>query len=572
MPQALYRKWRPRLWEQVIGQEHVVQTLRNAVRSGRIAHAYLFAGPRGTGKTTTARLLAKALNCLHPDPAQRPCDQCGTCQAVNEGRFLDLIEIDAASNTSVDDVRDLRDKINLAPGEGRYKVYIIDEVHMLSTAAFNALLKTLEEPPPHAIFILATTEIHKIPPTVLSRCQRFEFRRIPLPKIVGQLKALAQQEGIEAEEEALTLIARQATGSLRDAISLFDQLAASGQALTLTAAQALLGTATDQRVMDLIEALLQHEATRGLQCIHQAMENGVDARQFARQVVDYLRNLMLIVMDSTDQIEATPEQRSQMTNHARRFTLPYLMHAIQQFNQAATETRSTWHPTLLLELALAQTLAFIPQAQPATPLPASAGPTPLEPVAPPPFPASAPTPKRTAEQAPAASTPPTGSDATTPRPVSTPAASAPPFTDASSKATPENSSLPAASAENLPDTRKVLQNWARIRAIVKSRRTQTEALLNSCKVVQVHHGALVLGFATELLKSKMETDENIALTRAAVRQVLGVDLPIVCTVVGTKATSLPEDFGIEPDGMVSTALSLGAKIVKKETNPTHDQE
>lgn len=572
MAQALYRKWRPRLWEQVIGQEHVVQTLRNAVRSERIAHAYLFAGPRGTGKTTTARLLAKALNCLHPDPAQRPCDQCGPCQAVNEGRFLDLIEIDAASNTSVDDVRDLRDKINLAPGEGRYKVYIIDEVHMLSTAAFNALLKTLEEPPPHAIFILATTEIHKIPPTVLSRCQRFEFRRIPLPQIVNHLKSLAQQEGVEAEDEALSLIARQATGSLRDAISLFDQLAASGQALTLAAAQALLGTATDQRVMDLIEALLQRESARGLQCIHQALESGVDARQFARQVVDYLRNLMLIAMGSADQIEATPEQRSQMANHARRFTLPYLMEAIQRFNQAATEARSTWHPTLLLELALAQTLAFEPQGHSTTPLPGSVSPTPLGATPTASSPSPAPSPRRAAEQVTAAPTPPGSPSVASSQPTRAPAAPTPAPTAASSEAPPSDSTSPAPPAENLPDTRKVLQNWARIRALVKSRRTQTEALLNSCKVVQVHNGMLVLGFATELLKSKMEAGENISLTRAAVRQVLGVDLPVICTVVGSKATALPEDFGIEPDGMVSTALSLGAKIVKKEINPTHDQE
>ena len=180
MTQALYRKWRPRKWDEVISQEHVIKTLRNAIQSGKVGHAYLFSGPRGTGKTTTARLLAKAVNCLAEDTANRPCDECANCTAVNDGRFMDLIEIDAASNTSVDDVRDLRDKINFSPSVGKYKVYIIDEVHMLSTAAFNALLKTLEEPPAHAIFILATTEVHKIPATVLSRCQRHEFRRIPV--------------------------------------------------------------------------------------------------------------------------------------------------------------------------------------------------------------------------------------------------------------------------------------------------------------------------------------------------------------------------------------------------------
>ncbi len=296
MSQALYRKWRPSQWEQVVGQEHVVQTLRNAVLGGRVAHAYLFAGPRGTGKTTTARLLAKAVNCLSTDLAKRPCDECEHCKAVNQGRFLDLIEIDAASNTSVEDVRDLRDKINFSPNQGQYKVYIVDEVHMLSTAAFNALLKTLEEPPPHAIFILATTEMHKIPATVLSRCQRHEFRRIPITDIVTQLKKMAEAEDLKVEDEALTLVARQATGSLRDAISLLDQLASGGGAITLELARSLLGTATSQTVLELLGAILEKDTARGLDLIYTTLDAGADPRQFARQVVDYLRTLLLIRM------------------------------------------------------------------------------------------------------------------------------------------------------------------------------------------------------------------------------------------------------------------------------------
>jgi DNA polymerase III subunit gamma/tau len=197
MSQALYRKYRPQGWAEVVGQQHVVQTLRNAIMADRVGHAFLFAGPRGTGKTTLARLLAKAVNCLSEDKTKRPCNECDHCKAVNENRFMDLIEIDAASNNGVDDVRDLRDKINFSPTQGKFKVYIIDEVHMMSGGAFNALLKTLEEPPPHAIFVLATTEIHKIPATVLSRCQRHEFRRVPVDEIVGQLKAIVTAEKLK---------------------------------------------------------------------------------------------------------------------------------------------------------------------------------------------------------------------------------------------------------------------------------------------------------------------------------------------------------------------------------------
>ena len=356
MSQALYRKWRPHLWEQVIGQEHIVQTLQNAIQGGRVGHAYLFAGPRGTGKTTTARLLAKAVNCLEEDPGKRPCDHCAHCIAVNEGRFLDLIEIDAASNTSVDDVRDLRDKINFSPSQGEFKVYIIDEVHMLSTAAFNALLKTLEEPPAHAIFILATTEVHKIPATVLSRCQRHEFRRIPVLDIVQTLKEMATAEKVEVDDDALLLIARQSTGSMRDAISLLDQLASTGEHITLATAQTVLGTATSQLVIGLVDALQNRKAADGLAVVHRALDGGTDPRQFARQVVEYLRCLLLIRMGSGEQVEATPEQRAQMGKHASGMDPAWIMECIRAFNTAAADTRGGWQPSLGLELALVESI------------------------------------------------------------------------------------------------------------------------------------------------------------------------------------------------------------------------
>ncbi len=545
MSQALYRKWRPRQWDQVIGQDHLVQTLHNAVKSGRVGHAYLFAGPRGTGKTTTARLLAKAVNCLDEDLGNRPCDQCAHCTAVNENRFLDLIEIDAASNTSVEDVRDLRDKINFSPSQGRFKVYIIDEVHMLSTAAFNALLKTLEEPPAHAIFILATTEIHKIPATVLSRCQRYEFRRVPVGLIAGLLRDKAKEENLSVDEEALLLIARQATGSFRDAISLLDQLTSTGQQVTLAEAQVVLGTATNEKVLGLIEAILSKDPAAGFQCIQSALDSGSDARQFARQVVEYLRGLLLVRMNNAGLIDATAEMRTQMANHAGRFDTSGLLEAIRAFNAAAADTRSSWQPGLGLELALAETVTEKPVTAAATQLAAQ--------------PAQRGAPLASASPAPTA---PAVSAAT---PVSTPEAhkSAP----QAEKVTQPGEPLPATSSGEggQPfDLGQIRQSWSRIRQVVRQRSALTAAALNSCRTFTIKDGILVLGYQNDLLKSKMETEDNLALLKAALQGVLGVTMPVRCVVIGNKTTLEAEDLDIDSDGMVRTALDLGGEIVYKD--------
>lgn len=554
MSQALYRKWRPRLWDQVVGQDHVVQTLQNAIRSERVGHAYLFAGPRGTGKTTTARLLAKAVNCLAEAPAERPCDRCEHCQAVNNGRFLDLIEIDAASNTSVDDVRDLRDKINFAPTQGKYKVYIIDEVHMLSTAAFNALLKTLEEPPPHAIFILATTEIHKIPATVLSRCQRHEFRRIPVKLIVQHLQRLCQQEKVDVDEDTLTLIARQATGSLRDAISLLDQLASTGGPVRLADAQQVLGTAAGQSVIELVESLLERDAARGLTTIHTALDSGSDPRQFARQVVDYCRNLLLVRLGNGDMIDATPEQQSQMAKHAQRFAPPALLEAIQAFNSAASDQRSAWQPALPLEMAFAQLITERPApgeheaARVGEPVTSSAVRS-----------VQAEKPQKAAASR-GEETPKSGG-----QPAAVPQSSLeqPAATQPSGQSTAEG---PLNQPENptAVDLQTILDNWQKIRQRVKTQSSPVDGLLNSCKSITVRNGVLQLGFGSEVLKTMMEKGNNLKITRKAIRDVLGVEVEIACIVVQGKGGPLQMDADIEADGMVSTALRLGGKIVHKE--------
>ena len=362
MSQALYRKWRPGRFDDVIGQEHITRTLKNSVAADRLGHAYLFCGPRGTGKTTSARLLAKAVNCLHEDPAERPCNQCSICQSISSGRFLDLIEIDAASNTGVDDIRELRDKINFSPTEGRFKVYIIDEVHMLSTAAFNALLKTLEEPPPHVKFILATTEEHKVPVTIKSRCQQFNFRLLNQEEISQRLNWLADKEGFTIEPQALQMIARQGAGSLRDAESLLDQLVvAKDDVITAERTQMVLGTASNEAVARLTDAWLNRDGAGGLALIHEALASGTDARQFCRQMVAYLRELLLLqAAGDSIPLEATPEQKAEMLAQAQRAPRQGLIDAIKRFNEAALVAAGSWQPQLPLELAFVELLPDAP--------------------------------------------------------------------------------------------------------------------------------------------------------------------------------------------------------------------
>ncbi|MFZ5856336.1 MAG: DNA polymerase III subunit gamma/tau [Chloroflexota bacterium] len=508
MSQALYRKYRPQGWAEVIGQQHVVTTLRNAIIGDRVAHAYLFAGPRGTGKTTLARLLAKAVNCLNEDKSARPDNTCDFCRAVNENRFLDLIEIDAASNNGVDDVRDLRDKINFAPTQGKFKVYIIDEVHMMSGGAFNALLKTLEEPPPHAIFVLATTEIHKIPATVLSRCQRHEFRRVPVDEIVGQLRTIADAEKLQADDEALALIARQSAGGMRDAISLLDQLSSTGERITMDLAQTVLGTATSQTVLALVASISDLDPGRGLEEIHRAIDSGADPRTLARQIVDYLRGLMLIQMGNESQVETTKDIKKKMAEHAAAFTPADVLRMMRIFNEAAIDSRGSWQPSLSLELAFAETLETPAESAPVVAAPAQ-------------------------------------------RSSAKPAAKSAPV------AVPASTQESSAGAPAVPAS-DVIKIWKQLQSSLrKDNANNLAALLNSVSSIDVQGNTLVLGFASDVLMSKMKEDEK-SRTSQLIADTLGVTLDIRCEVTNAKGKVPPH---VPQDGMVATAIHQGGEIV-----------
>jgi DNA polymerase-3 subunit gamma/tau len=551
MSQALYRKWRPHLWEKVVGQDHIVQTLKNAIRSNRVGHAYLFSGPRGTGKTTSARLLAKAVNCLHEDITQRPCNECEHCLAVNNGRFMDLIEIDAASNTSVDDVRDLREKIGFSPTQGRFKVYIIDEVHMLSTAAFNALLKTLEEPPPHAIFILATTEVHKIPATVLSRCQRHEFRRIPVTTIVSYLKKMiADEPEMQVDEEALILIARQSTGAMRDAISLLDQLASTGETISLAAAQEVLGTATNQSVIDLVDVILEKDTAAGLDCIHIALDTGTDPRQFARQVVEYLRGLLLVRMGNMEHIDVTNEQRAIMGKQAKTFEMSALVEAVRLFNTAANESRLAWQPSLALELALAQSMlepSLVAETQAVSvtkPDPPAAGK------------------KSKGAQKQNTSTEDAELEAVFGKKEKQPAAM-PVLNEEEPKQEDETEDR-AQSHQAGFTYAQMREAVPEVRQLIRKYRKNTEALLASAKSFSLKNGVIVIGFNSPVLKERMEKSDHQEIIQRAFTHVLKSEARVRAVMERSKGTMNDLDNDISPDSLVGAALDLGGQIVDKE--------
>ena len=354
MAEALYRKWRPGTLSELVGQKHVAQTLQQAVLTDRVSHAYMFCGPRGTGKTSTARILAKAVNCLSPSEGE-PDDTCHMCLAVNEGRAIDLIEIDAASNRRIADIRDLTEKIHYSPAEAKFKVYIIDEVHMLTTEAFNALLKTLEEPPPHAILILATTDIHKVPLTIISRCQRFDFRRVPSQDIVEKLRRLSVEESVEIEDEALMLVARKSTGSLRDAENILEQvIVSSEQPVTELNVRELLNLTDESLPADLLELIANNQVKDSLVRLGQMIEDGKEATQIHSSLIEIIRVLILLKTKATDGSELGDALKERLEKIVAKFSMSRLIYIAKIMS--AVDFRDVLTPALPLEIAIVESI------------------------------------------------------------------------------------------------------------------------------------------------------------------------------------------------------------------------
>lgn len=356
--QALYRKWRPLEFEDVKGQEHIVTTLKNQIRADRIGHAYLFCGTRGTGKTTVAKIFAKAVNCEHPVDGS-PCGECPTCKAIAEGRSMNVIEIDAASNNGVDNIREIRDEVQYSPTEGRYKVYIIDEVHMLSIGAFNALLKTLEEPPAYVIFILATTEAHKIPVTILSRCQRYDFHRISIETIAGRLSQLMEAEHINVEEKAIRYVAKAADGSMRDALSLLDQCIAFylGQDLKYENVLEVLGAVDTAVFAEMLSYILKADTYACMQLLEQIIMQGRDLGQFVSDFVWYLRNLLLVKTTddeakAEDIIDVSADNLEQLKKDSKQVDVDTLMRYIRVLSELANELKFSTQKRIKVEVTL----------------------------------------------------------------------------------------------------------------------------------------------------------------------------------------------------------------------------
>ncbi|MSQ14793.1 MAG: DNA polymerase III subunit gamma/tau [Dehalococcoidia bacterium] len=526
--QVLYRKWRPQHLKDVAGQQHVTRTLGNALSAGKVAHAYLFCGPRGTGKTSTARILARAMNCLDfKDGAA--CDVCEICVAFINGQAMDLVEIDAASNRGIEDIRELREKINYSPSRCKYRVYIVDEVHMLTEPAFNALLKTLEEPPAHAVFILATTEAHKVPATIGSRCQRYDFRRIPRADLVARLRDVCMEESMDPENGVLDLVAATSGGSLRDALNVLEQMTVSyGSNISRADAQSFMNLSGDPRSLDMIRYLLKKDMKGGLSTIIQVTEDGIESRHFGRDVSELLRALLLIKTGAGKAVDLDAEIVSALQTMAAEVEVDDLSLAVRLFSKL--DFRQEHPPSLPLELAFLEFCAKTTPAQNVGPSIDRAAGGVVTPTA------------RRSESPPAAAAP-------RPTPRTGDAAREP------QQARPKQEIAPVVGGESYIMTEE--QIAAKIKEVSIPANKFIEALMRTgCGVYSIQEDTIVLSFKHPSHKERIEQPNNLKLAETALKSLLGKNYRIQCVVDPESATNNSRQGG----HLLRAAVEMGGKV------------
>ncbi len=543
--QVSARKYRPATFQDVIGQPHVVQTLSNAIASKRIAHAFLFSGTRGVGKTTMARILAKALNC-EKGPTATPCDTCVNCREITQGNSVDVIEIDGASNTGVDDVREVRENVKFTPFHGHYRIYIIDEVHMLSTSAFNALLKTLEEPPAHVVFIFATTEIHKIPATILSRCQHYNFRRIPHAEIIQRLRFVAQQDGLALEDRSLSAIARASEGSMRDALSILDQAVAfAGKNVTHSNLETLLGTVPQEHVRAMIAAVIAKNSPAVVSIVAQVLDQGHDLRAYCADLVEYARHMLVAAVVPSAQelrslIETPEEDLRQIVVDAKAFTVEQAQELFRILSQAEDALRLSAHPRFVLESASIRAARLLAGGTAVSTAPTMATPTPPRQAAPVTAPAAPGRPP--SGHSPAAQAKPMTQtqSVSTPRPAFPPGA---PPKPAPPKLSAQPASATPAPAAPPPAAPPIQLNWEQVVERVSDKHPNIGTFLEMGSLLGIEGNQLMIGYpaSASVARSMVEKPDNQQLITALCAELAGrpVRLKIVELTRGQTAAPSP---------------------------------
>jgi DNA polymerase-3 subunit gamma/tau len=546
---SFYRKWRPKTFEEIIGQERVTRTLQNAIRANRLVHAYLFAGHRGTGKTTTARILAKALNCVQ-GPTPTPDNTCPNCAAITGGYSVDVIEIDAASNRGIEEIRDLRDRIRLAPTEGRYKVYIIDEAHMLTTEAANALLKTLEEPPTHAVLVLVTTEPHRLPATILSRCQRFDFRRVSQKEIVARLKHIASGEQFVIDDPALALIAASADGSVRDAESILDQLTAFADGPIMARdVVAVLGIVEEQTALRFADAIIGRSVADCLSLVNQVVNEGKDIRQVTRTLIDHFRDVLVVKTGhhDPDLVDTTEARLEALARQAERTTIEAVLRTLNILSAAESEARWSPQPRLLLEIALIRLCR--PEMDPTLEglrarvqaIEQRLGGSPTPPDAKP----AAPTKTADSSHRRPVQRRPTGQED-----IKAEVTAAPPATVAT--VDPEPVALPAMAIE------EVRRQWGRILEEVKRTKMFCHALLIEGVPLRLEGATLVIGLRTgyNFHVENLHRHENRTVVESAAERILHRPIRLQCTIDDGAPAAAGPAVTADGDPLVTKAAEL----------------